>query len=51
LIPTTWSLEIVRGIVLRGAGWTDLAPAFGMLALLGVVYLSAGALHLRRRLQ
>ena len=28
----------------------DLAPSFGMLALLGVVYLSAGAMHLRRRL-
>jgi ABC-2 type transport system permease protein len=50
LIPTTWSLDIMRGIVLRGAGWADLAPSFGMLALLGVVYLSAGALHLRRRL-
>jgi ABC-type multidrug transport system permease subunit len=50
LIPTTWSLEIMRGIVLRGAGMADLAPSFGMLALLGVVYLSGGALHLRRRL-
>jgi ABC-2 type transport system permease protein len=50
LIPTTWSLDIMRGIVLRGAGFADLAPSFGMLALLGVVYLSAGALHLRRRL-
>ena len=51
LIPETWSLQIVRGIVLRGASFADLAPAFGMLLLLGVVYISAGALHLRRRLQ
>src|SRR5205085_5562482 len=27
LLPTTYSLQIARGIVLRGAGVSDLAPA------------------------
>jgi ABC-2 type transport system permease protein len=51
LLPATWSVEIVRGIVLRGAGWQDLRSSFLVVALLGVVYLLAGAIHLVRRLR
>lgn len=50
LMPTTWSLQLVRGIVLRGAGWPDLAGQFAALAGLGALYISAGALRLRKLL-
>ena len=48
LLPTTWSLQIARGIVLRGAGWMDLSPALLGCALLGVIYVALGAFQLRR---
>jgi len=51
LLPTTWSREIVRGLVLRGAGFDDIRGALSMSVLLGVVYVCGGALHLRRRLR
>jgi ABC-2 type transport system permease protein len=51
LIPTTWSVQLVRGIVLRGAGWADLRSEFAMLFVLGLGYLALGAWHLQRRLR
>ena len=51
LLPTTWSLQIARGIALRGAGVADLAPALCGSAILGILYVSLGAIHLRRRLR
>jgi ABC-2 type transport system permease protein len=50
LIPTTWSVRLARGIVLRGAGWTDLWTEFAVLFALGLAYLATGAWHLKRRL-
>jgi ABC-2 type transport system permease protein len=50
LLPTTWSLQIARGIVLRGAGLQDLGQAVMALTLLGLVYVSLGAFRLRRTL-
>jgi len=51
LLPTTWSLQIARGIALRGADLVDLAPALAGSAALGILYVGLGALHLRRRLR
>jgi ABC-type multidrug transport system permease subunit len=51
LLPTTWSVQIARGIVLRGADFDDLAPAIFGSVILGVVYVSLGAFHLWRRLR
>jgi ABC-2 type transport system permease protein len=51
LIPTTWSLQIVRGVALRGTGLEDLAPAIFGSAILGLLYVSLGALRLRRSLR
>jgi ABC-type multidrug transport system permease subunit len=51
ILPTTWSLQIVRGIALRGAGLEDLAPAIFGSAILGVLYVCLGAFCLWRRLR
>ena len=51
LLPTTWSVQLVRGVVLRGANWTDLWSEFAVLLALGAGYLAAGAWHLNRRLR
>jgi ABC-2 type transport system permease protein len=51
LLPATWSIEIVRGIVLRGAGWHDLRSSICVVGLLGVCYVAVGMVHLKRRLR
>ena len=50
-LPTTYAVQIIRGIVLRGAGVVDLAPALMASAVLGIVYISVGAILLRRALR
>jgi ABC-2 type transport system permease protein len=51
LIPTTWSVRLARGIVLRGAGWPDLWTEFAVLSALGLCYITIGGWHLKRRLR
>jgi ABC-2 type transport system permease protein len=51
LLPATWSIAIVRGVVLRGAGWLDVWRSFAAVAALGVLYLAIGTVYLRARLR
>ena len=50
LVPATHFIEIIRGIVLRGATLRDLLPEVGILTLMGLVLLALSALRFRRKL-
>jgi ABC-2 type transport system permease protein len=43
LIPVRWFIEIIRGSLLRDATLTDLAPAMGALAALGISFMLIAA--------
>jgi ABC-type multidrug transport system permease subunit len=43
-------IEIIRGIVLRGATLSDLLPEVGILSLMGLVLLVLSALRFRKKL-
>lgn len=49
-IPVTYFIEILRGIVLRGAGLLDLVPAVMGLTICGVVVLALSVLRFQKRL-
>lgn len=48
VIPVRWFIEIIRGALLRGAGFADLAPALGILTALGVAFLLIAAWRFQR---
>jgi ABC-2 type transport system permease protein len=48
-IPLTYFLEILRGIVLRGAGLADLWPSVVALVALGVFLLTVSSLRFAQR--
>lgn len=50
LVPATHFMEIIRGIVLRGATFMDLLPEVGTLALMGIVLLALSAFRFRKKL-
>ena len=50
LVPGTHFIEIIRGIVLRGATLSDLLPEVGILSLMGLVLLVLSALRFRKKL-
>jgi ABC-2 type transport system permease protein len=50
LNPLRYFAELVRGVLLRGAGLRDLAPQLGALAVYGVAILAMATLRFRRRL-
>jgi ABC-2 type transport system permease protein len=47
-IPLTYFLEILRGIVLRGAGLFDLWPSVLALVVLGVALLTVSSVRFSR---
>lgn len=49
-IPLKYYLTIIRGIFLKGAGWTELWPQAGALLMCGIVILGLSALKFRKRL-
>jgi ABC-2 type transport system permease protein len=49
-IPATWSTQLVRGIVLRGATWQESLPALGALTVLALLLIGVGSWRLRARL-
>ncbi|HQR44935.1 MAG TPA: ABC transporter permease [Thermoanaerobaculia bacterium] len=49
LIPARYFIEVIRGIVLRGAGLADLWPSVALLVLYAVVIVGAAALKFRKR--
>ena len=50
IIPATYFIEILRGIVLRGADLFDLAPQVLGLSLCGVAILTASVTRFRKQL-
>lgn len=50
LLPATYFIDILRGLVLRGASLSDLAPSIAGLAICCVVVLVASILRFRKRL-
>jgi ABC-2 type transport system permease protein len=45
LVPARWFIEISRGVMLKGAGWAELWPQFGILTLMFALLI---ALSIRR---
>ena len=50
LLPVTYFIQILRGIVLRGAGWFDLLPWTSGLAICCVVILALSVLRFRKQI-
>ena len=50
VVPATHFIEIIRGIVLRGATFGDLIREVVILAIMGIVLLVLSALRFRRKL-
>jgi ABC transporter DrrB family efflux protein len=50
LIPATYFIDIMRGIVLRGAGVFELWPDIAALAFIGVFFLSVSALRFKKKI-
>lgn len=50
LLPVTYFIQILRGIVLRGAGWFDLLPWTSGLAVCCLVILSLSVLRFRKQI-
>jgi ABC-2 type transport system permease protein len=50
LDPVRYYLEILRGCLLKGAGFEDVVPQLGSLALFGLVLLTLSSLRFRKRL-
>ena len=50
LNPLRYFLVIIRGIFLKGSGWTALWPQFVALAILGVVLLSISSMRFQKRM-
>jgi len=50
IIPVTYFLEILRGIILRGAGWPQLWPQALILGSMGIVILTIATLRFQKRM-
>jgi ABC transporter DrrB family efflux protein len=50
IIPVTYFLEILRGIILRGAGWSELWRQALILAGMGIIILAAATARFQKRL-
>jgi ABC-2 type transport system permease protein len=50
LIPLTYFIRILRGIIIRGAGFYDLWPQAAILAVIGLAVLTISALRFRKTL-
>jgi len=50
LLPVTYFVEILRGVILRGADLSDLAPHVACLALCGVIVLTLSITRFRKQL-
>jgi len=51
IVPVTYFLEILRGIILRGAGWAELWQQTLILAVLGVTILAIAITRFHKRLR
>jgi ABC-2 type transport system permease protein len=51
LIPTTWMIDAARGVILRGAGWSQLWASAGMLWVMALVSMTASAMLFKKRVK
>jgi ABC-2 type transport system permease protein len=50
IFPTTWMIDAARGVILRGAGWSELWPHALVLWAMGLASFALAALKFRKRL-
>ena len=50
LFPTTWLIDAARGVILRGAGWSELWPHAVVLWTMGIFAFALAAMKFRKRL-
>jgi ABC-2 type transport system permease protein len=50
VIPTTWMIDVSRGVILRGAGWNELWPDALILSGMAAFWLLLSALRFRKQL-
>jgi ABC-type multidrug transport system permease subunit len=50
VLPVTWFVEILRGVVLRGAGASDLVPAITGLSVCAAALLLISVLRFKKQL-
>lgn len=50
MLPATYYIDLLRAVILRGAGWADFSRSLGVLAGMGVFLFLLCALRFRRRL-
>jgi len=50
LVPVSYYIEILRGIILRGAGWLALWDEALVLLAFGVLFVSVSAIRFQKRL-
>src|SRR5262245_21595252 len=50
VIPTTWQIDAARGVILRGAGWSELWPHFAILWGMALVLLTLSTLKFQKKL-
>jgi ABC-2 type transport system permease protein len=50
LIPATWMIQVMRGVILRGAGLEDLSRGALVMFLMGVALIGASALRFRKKI-
>jgi len=50
IIPVTYFLEILRGIIIRGAGWPELWPQALILACMGITIITIATARFQKRL-
>ena len=49
-MPTTWMIDVSRGVVLRGAGWAELGTHAAALWVMAAISLVASSVLFRKRL-
>jgi ABC-2 type transport system permease protein len=50
VIPTTWMIDASRGVILRGAGWSELWPHAAILWGMGITVLTLASMKFQKRL-
>ena len=50
LVPVRYFITILRGVILKGASFTQMLPEFSILLLIGIIILVASALRFHKRL-
>lgn len=50
IFPTTWMIDAARGVILRGAGWSELWPHSVVLWAMGIAAFMLAGLRFRKRL-